>query len=108
MPADAARAAWYYGEACETGTVDGCGYYGRMLAQGRGVEADIPRAVDMLKRACHEKSAVGCDALGFLHQSGTGVDQDLAEAGRLFRKALALDPGFYEAQVHLDNLVATP
>ena len=70
--------------------------------------ADILRAVDLLKRACDDKSPVACDALGFLHQSGTGVQQDLTEAGRLFRKALALDPGSYEAQVHLDNLVATP
>jgi TPR repeat protein len=49
--------------ACEQGNLLGCSRAGELLADGREVPADLPRAIALLQKACDGKEPIGCATL---------------------------------------------
>ena len=86
---DAAKAAGFFGKACENSHGLGCVYAADGYVHGDGVTRDdaraqalYARAATLLKPECGRADAVACHALGMLYLTGRGVAQDNARARR--------------------------
>jgi TPR repeat protein len=76
-------------ERCAGGDAAACVEAGRVLQEGRALEADGARAARWYERACELDRAEGCVRLGILHRFGAGVRHDEARAVALFDRACA-------------------
>jgi TPR repeat protein len=74
-------------ERCAGGDADACLQAGRVLQEGRALEADGARAAAWYRRACELGLPDGCVRLGILHRFGAGVRLDEARAATLFERA---------------------
>ena len=67
-----------YGEVacktrCDSGEIESCYYYGRMLGDGAGVSKDVAAALAVFERGCAKDNASSCNALGVSYRDGSGV-----------------------------------
>jgi TPR repeat protein len=90
VPADAAKAAFWFRRAADLGNANGMAGLGSLYQQGKGVEADLTKAVMWYTRGADRGSAVAMSDLGLLHVQGKGVERNEATAVALFRKSAAL------------------
>lgn len=72
---------------CALGNLDACVEEAKLLATGRVVGADPPRAAALLQRACDGDQQVACGLLGHLYDRGAGVVRDRARAERLWKQS---------------------
>ncbi|HSD19549.1 MAG TPA: sel1 repeat family protein [Anaeromyxobacter sp.] len=92
LGADAACAASALPEVegrCAGGDAAACLQAGRVLQEGRALEADGARAAVWYDRGCELGLPEGCVRLGILHRFGAGVRHDEARAVALFERACA-------------------
>jgi uncharacterized protein len=81
------RTVQLLGGACDRDFSAACYTLGAMLAQGRDVERDLPRAASLFERGCAAGDGRACFALGFQLQNGSGIERDPARASDLFARA---------------------
>ncbi|MGH9309354.1 MAG: hypothetical protein ACRD1U_08280 [Vicinamibacterales bacterium] len=62
VPADAAKAAALYQQACDGGAIEGCTQLA-VVVSASGKAGDLPRARELLTKACDAKSARACALL---------------------------------------------
>ena len=83
---DAPCAARLHRAACEGGEAWGCGMWGRELADGLGVPADLERAKRVLAKACEELGSFSCRVLGEMLADGRfGEGHEAAARGAVAR-----------------------
>ena len=87
------RAAYYFGQACDRNSVDGCVQYANYLVDGRGLPEDAGFAAKLYRDACESDRGSACLELAELYRTGRGVARDVSEAAALERRACELgDP----------------
>jgi TPR repeat protein len=93
VPADPAKAAYYFDKACEFGNLDGCAnlaieYFRTNLA---GVQVDIGRAFSTLEQAgAASTNGRICYIVGYAYDTGCGRPLDKAKARQFYEKGAAL------------------
>lgn len=79
-----AQALPLYRQACDAGLPIACSNAGVILAQGRGLAADVPTATALYERACTAGEAIACANLAMLLESrGDATNRPMA----LYRQA---------------------
>ncbi len=71
-PPDLAKAATYFGKACDQGLELGCRHLAELYTHGRGVKQDRARAIELYGKACTQGLALACMDLGDLYAKGLG------------------------------------
>jgi TPR repeat protein len=89
VPADPARAARLFQQACDHGDMTGCGNLGAQFFYGNGIPQDFRRASSLLFRACGAGVSWSCTALGQMNARGAGVPVDLLRAASLYQSGCA-------------------
>lgn len=82
-----ARAAKYFGRACELGNVNGCANVAIqfLFLKERRSDEDVARALEMLERECAREPDWGiCFLVGVAYENGKGRPMDKARAAELF------------------------
>ncbi|MDD9946208.1 MAG: tetratricopeptide repeat protein, partial [Myxococcales bacterium] len=74
------EAATKFARACGARHAPACGELGLLYQQGRGLEADMPRARELYQTACEGGYGRACSQLGALYLRGLGVPPDRALA----------------------------
>ena len=87
VPLDAARAAEFFGQACDSGHALACSHLGFLYDTGEGVGADKALAAESYSRACDGGDATGCYNLGLVYYNGEGVAEDKTRAAVLYSRA---------------------
>ena len=87
VPPDAARAAEFFGQACDGGHALACSHLGFLYDTGEGVGTDKTLAEESYSRACDGGDATGCNNLGALYHNGEGVGEDKTRAAVLYSRA---------------------
>jgi TPR repeat protein len=85
--ADMARAATFYGLACEGGNGGGCHALASLHMEGTGVPKDPTRAAELFKKGCEDGDGLSCTSLAILYDKGTGVRKDPLRAEALWDRA---------------------
>ena len=80
-----AAAAWT--KACQGKVIAACVEAGTLYSEGKGVDADGPKAADLFKRACDAADLHGCLQLGLLIKTENGVPSNPKRAAQLLQKA---------------------
>jgi TPR repeat protein len=95
---DPKAVARYYDETCksERPGARSCGMYGVLLAQGRGVDKDVARALPLLEASCPKRVTgesvdVACATLADLYTNGDGVDVNARRARDFGKQACRID-----------------
>eukprot|EP00727_Mastigamoeba_balamuthi_P012427 m51a1_g7807 hypothetical protein (437) ;mRNA; f:82040-84457 len=101
---DRNAAARLYGVAAAKRNVDGMYNLSLCLAEGRGVEKDVPRAMALLETAARDYNdgAAGVRA-ALCYRDGEGVAPDEAKAREMLREWC--DRGCPEAMLHLSEML---
>ncbi|KAG6579991.1 sel-1 1 protein [Phytophthora cinnamomi] len=84
-----ALAAQYFRQAAEAGDALAQANYGMLLANGMGVDRDIPQALLYFNRAARQNEAFAFHGLGVMYFTGNGVPQNVTLALEYFEKAIA-------------------
>ena len=102
---DDALAARAYRAACSIDNAQSCAGLARLLFEGRGVEADPPRARALLERGCDATDALACLDLARRLRDGDGVPADARAA--VDRYVAACDHGFGKGCLAAADLLST-
>lgn len=84
---DYKRAAQYFQQAADAGSVDGQAWLGSMYLRGRGVTRDEAKGAQLISSSAQAGSAVGLRLMGLLYQKGLTVPQSYATARHLYEQA---------------------
>lgn len=84
-----ALAAQYFRQAAEAGDALAQANYAMLLANGMGVDRDIPQALVFFHRAARQNEAFAFHGLGVMYFTGNGVPQNVTLALEYFEKAIA-------------------
>ncbi|RLN87984.1 hypothetical protein BBJ28_00008867 [Nothophytophthora sp. Chile5] len=98
---DHALAAQYFHQAADAGDPLAQANYGMLLANGMGVDQDVPQALVYFERAAQEGEGFAFHGLGVLYFTGTGVPQNVTLALTYFEEAIAL--GYAESHSFLGS-----
>ncbi|GMF44311.1 unnamed protein product [Phytophthora fragariaefolia] len=82
-------AAQLFHQAAEAGDALAQANYAMLLANGMGVNRDIPQALVFFNRAARQNEAFAFHGLGVLYFTGNGVRQNVTLALEYFEKAIA-------------------
>ncbi|KAL4103114.1 hypothetical protein PRIC1_006849 [Phytophthora ramorum] len=88
VAADHGLAAQYFRQAADAGDPLAQANYGMLLANGMGVEQDVPQALVYFNRAVRQNEAFAFHGLGVLYFTGSGVRQNVTLALEYFEKAI--------------------
>ncbi|KAG3201512.1 hypothetical protein JG687_00000536 [Phytophthora cactorum] len=102
VAADHGLAAQYFRQAAEAGDPLAQANYGMLLANGMGVDRDVPQALVYFNRAARQNQAFAFHGLGVLYFSGNGVPQNVTRALEFFEEAIAL--GYAESHSFLGSV----
>jgi TPR repeat protein len=94
-----------YERACAGAQVDACINLALLLAEGRGVERDMPRAIGQLERVCREGNARAC-RIGGVFLDSSSDDSDRTHGNEMLSRACELGDGAgcdYLGTVFRDN-----
>ncbi|KAG7400615.1 Protein sel-1 3 [Phytophthora boehmeriae] len=86
---DHALAAQYFRQAADAGDPLAQANYAMLLANGMGVEQDVPQALVYFNQGARQNEAFAFHGLGVLYFAGTGVPQNVTLALEFFEKAIA-------------------
>ncbi|POM77615.1 Hypothetical protein PHPALM_4979, partial [Phytophthora palmivora] len=98
---DHGLAAQYFRQAAEAGDALAQANYGMLLANGMGVDRDVPQALVYFNRAARQNQAFAFHGLGVLYFTGNGVPQNVTRALEYFEEAIAL--GYAESHSFLGS-----
>jgi TonB family protein len=98
VPRDQPRAIAYFDKSCRSSamskaTSEPCLLAGLAYLNGSGVTADVQKGASYLNVACKSGIADGCAYLGTIAREGSLGRSDESVAIRLWKQALALEPG---------------
>ncbi|CAI5745152.1 unnamed protein product [Peronospora destructor] len=99
---DRELAAQYFRQAADAGDAMGQANYGMLLANGIGVNRDVPQALVYFNRSAQQNEAFAFHGLGELYFTGNGVPQNVTRALEYFEKAIAL--GYTESHSFLGSV----
>ncbi|KUF83592.1 sel-1 1 protein [Phytophthora nicotianae] len=102
VAADHGLAAQYFRQAAEAGDPLAQANYGMLLANGMGVDRDVPQALVYFNRAARQNQAFAFHGLGVLYFTGNGVPQNVTRALGYFEEAIAL--GYAESHSFLGSV----
>lgn len=100
---DAAKAAFWYGQAAAQNLAKAQYSLGRLYAEGEGVCRDPVRAVEWYRKAAAQNYPLAKNKLGRMYATGQGVPQSDIEAYRWFTLA-ARHPDAVYAVINRDTL----
>ncbi|GMF13766.1 unnamed protein product [Phytophthora lilii] len=101
VAADHGLAARYFRQAADAGDPLAQANYGMLLANGMGVNQDVPQALVYFNRAARQNEAFAFHGLGVLYFTGNGVRRNVTLALGYFEKAIAL--GYAESHSFLGS-----
>eukprot|EP00644_Phytophthora_capsici_P008540 jgi/Phyca11/111667/e_gw1.20.254.1 len=101
VAADHGLAAQYFREAADAGDALAQANYGMLLANGMGVDQDVPQALVYFNRAARQNQAFAFHGLGVLYFTGNGVAQNVTRALGYFENAIEL--GYAESHSFLGS-----
>ncbi|KAG7388855.1 Protein sel-1 3 [Phytophthora pseudosyringae] len=101
VAADHGLAAQYFRQAADAGDPLAQANYGMLLANGMGVDPDVPQALVYFNRAARQNQAFAFHGLGVLYFTGNGVPQNVTRALEYFEEAIAL--GYAESHSFLGS-----
>jgi uncharacterized protein len=88
VPQDYAKAAEFYGKACNLGVAyNGCIKLGDLYKMGEGVPKSAERAGDFYVKACDLGEPFGCTEAGELYEEGLYAPQDYPRAFGFYLRA---------------------
>ncbi|KAE9092391.1 hypothetical protein PF010_g17822 [Phytophthora fragariae] len=96
-----ALAAQYFRQAAEAGDALAQANYAMLLANGMGVDRDIPQALVFFNRAAQQNEPFAFHGLGVMYFTGNGVPQNVTLALEYFEKAIA--QGYAESHSFLGS-----
>ncbi|KAI9987253.1 hypothetical protein PInf_023226 [Phytophthora infestans] len=102
VAADHGLAAQYFRQAAEAGDPLAQANYGMLLANGLGVERDVPQALVYFNRAARQNQAFAFHGLGVLYFTGNEVPKNVTRALEYFEEAIAL--GYAESHSFLGSV----
>ncbi|KAK1929476.1 Protein sel-1 1 [Phytophthora citrophthora] len=101
VAADHGLAAQYFRQAADAGDALAQANYGMLLANGMGVDQDVPQALVYFNRAARQNQAFAFHGLGVLYFTGNGVSQNVTRALEYFEEAIEL--GYAESHSFLGS-----
>ncbi|KAI9912865.1 hypothetical protein PsorP6_005873 [Peronosclerospora sorghi] len=101
VPPDRERAAHYFRQAADAGYPLAQANYGMLLANGMGINRDVPQALVYFHLAALQNQPFAFHGLGVLYFTGNGVPQNVTRALNYFDKAIAL--GYAESHSFLGS-----
>ncbi|KAL3660206.1 hypothetical protein V7S43_014737 [Phytophthora oleae] len=101
VAADHGLAAQFFRQAADAGDALAQANYGMLLANGMGVDQDVPQALVYFNRAARQNQAFAFHGLGVLYFTGNGVAQNVTRALGYFEEAIEL--GYAESHSFLGS-----